>query len=227
MKRFVLLFLGLSVFLAWCSVSTPKDNIIETSYTGGSIQDNSSLGLSWDNKKEDISLHGNVFSGINISWQYSNITNSWDILYYDNIFTIALLEDSTQRSYDVTYSPIASSYIERLWIDNSKDILISIESHNIDDIKWLQWRELSEKELCIPHYEEWIRYQPKTIEKVLWDKKIYITYATFDVSGPDMEPFKNYQSEICFVQDDRIYTITIWDTRDYRKDIVESFRFLQ
>ena len=91
-------------------------------------------------------------------------------------------------------------------------------------IKWPD--HLLDKELCTPHYEEWINYQPKTIEKSLWDKKIYITYATFDVSGPNMEPFKNYQAEICFVQNDRIYTITIGDTKKYRKDIVASFKFL-
>jgi hypothetical protein len=41
-----------------------------------------------------------------------------------------------------------------------------------------------------------------------------------------MEPFKNYQAEICFVQNDKIYTITIGDTKKYRKDIVEAFKFL-
>lgn len=176
-------------------------------------------------KSQDISLNWTITSWINISWTYSTISNSWEELNYNNKFIINFLENSTKRSYNVTYSPIYSWYTERLWIENNKHSL-SIKSHNLLDIKNMRWSNPLDKGLCTPHYEEWINYKPKTIEKTLWDKKIYITYATFDVSAPDTLPFKNYQAEICFVQDDKIYTITIGDTKQYRKDIVESFRFL-
>jgi len=226
MKKVILLSLALSIFLTWCTLPTEKDDKTETPYSNGSIKNVSSFNLSWKNKEKSVSLYGNILSGINISWKYSGIKNSWNTLYYDNIFAIILLESSQERSYEANYSPIVNKYTERLWIENSENNSISIRNHSIDRIKSLQWKDSLDKELCTPHYEEWINYKPKTIEKILWNKKIYITYATFNVSGPDMEPFKNYQAEICFVQNDRIYTITIGDNKKYRKDIVEAFKFL-
>lgn len=211
------------ILLSWCNLNQPVEkNIIKL--TGNQKTDTI---LSWDTRKQDISIYGDISSGIDISWQYSSIKSSWDVLYYDNIFNIRLFQDAQKRLYDVTYFPIVTWYSEWLWINDLKDNSISIKSHSIIDIISLQWENLNIQDLCMPHYEEWIHYQPKTIEKTIWEKKIYITYSTFDVSGPDMKPFKNYQAEICFVENDRIYTISIGDIKNYRKDIVDSFNFIK
>lgn len=129
----------------------------------------------------------------------SHIVQSWDIFYYYNIFALRKVIEPSYVNTRVIYA---------------------------NNVKEFKWELISDKEFCTPSYQEWINYQPKITEKVLWSKKIYITYAVFDVSAPDMDPFKNYQAEICFVKDDRVYTISISDQKKYRKDIVESFRFL-
>lgn len=159
----------------------------------------------WGSNPKPLSSNYINQTWIVFSWsnekEINNVIYSWDSLYYKNI-------------YSITTNTILT------WFLNTNEMT----KNQVLSIKWPD--HLLDKELCTPHYEEWINYQPKTIEKSLWDKKIYITYATFDVSGPDMEPFKNYQAEICFVQNDKIYTITIGDTKKYRKDIVEAFKFL-
>jgi hypothetical protein len=224
MKKILLLiiiFYGVTL-LSWCK---PHQSVENKIYLTGNQKINTVL--SWENEKKDISFNWSISSGIKILWPYSNIINSWNILYYNNIFNISLFQDSGNRLYYVTYSPIASGYTEALLINNLKDNSISIKSHSINDIISFQWKNLTMQEICTPYYEEWIRYQPETTEKIIWSKKIYLTYATFDVSGPDMEPFKNFQAEICFVQEDRVYNIFIGDIKSYRKDIVDSFNFIE
>ena len=216
MKYQFLILILTSLMMWWCNQNENyKDNY---KFSSGSQQ---SIVLKEKSQPKDVFLNWLVISWINISWWYSNISNSWEQLLYDDVFTMQLLENSKKRIYTVTFTPWMSWYGERLWIETKLDA-ITISNGFMDTNK------KSIKEICTPIYEEWINYKPKTLELKKWNQIYYLTYARFTLDRFEAsEPQKyNYQSEICFVKNNKKYKITIGDPTHYRKDIVDSLTFL-
>lgn len=251
MKYLLLLILLFSVvILNWCSYDKQKEKrympVPEAGKNSFLLQDKEQesqpkdislnwLISSWNNIEEDnlpIYKEWIIWSFDKILWKHNTLLQSWNTFQYWEKYSFNNLNMYHKWNYNLHYMSELSWYYKS-WYQERFTILNDDLSKNINIAEitrsylyYVKPSNSSDKELCTPSYEEWINYKPKTIEKTLWGKKIYITYATFSVSAPDTKPFKNYQAEICFVQDDKIYTITIGDTKQYRKDIVESFRFL-
>lgn len=189
-----------------------------TNYQTGSVQE--------EDTKKNIYITGSIDSWFNISWQYISIISSWNNILYDQTFKLDVSKSLT-RNYKLTHSPLYSWHAQWLQIHGQvSDIIIS--HLFLSDVASIHNEYLSEIKLCTPSYEEWIRYKPKTHTLTQWNQTYYLTYAKFRLDQFERtDPIEyNYQSEICFIKNDKIYYITISNPTHYRKDIVESLKFL-
>lgn len=206
--KYILFLFVLCCFLSWCSWEKKELTVVPVN-TWSLTQDASK-------KIEEDPFSQWAISGYTIFWKNKHVAISSGYLTYGNTFAVMIPKEFVHWEYN-------NASVERFSVMDSgdKDFI----TFNADSTGW--WRsEMSVKEICTPDYQEWINYKPKTIEKHIWDKAIYITYATFSLSSPDTPPWKNYQAEICFVDNGLMYTLLIWNAKKYRKDIVDSFTFL-
>ena len=160
--------------------------------------------------------------------EYNTLIKSWNTMNYNNIFKINIPEYISQWSYELRYLIGYQNKQDGLWYwekftlgDSNWNFIISISESTYHK----DWN-ISEKEHCMPEYQEWTRSQPETKMYTQDEQNYYITYATFNIDAPDTVSSKNYQSELCFIKNDKIYHLTVWNSEKYRKDIVEWIKFI-
>lgn len=207
MRYIFAILILICIILMWCDRSGLQQRwSIETWWNTQSSQ---------ETIKQETFSAGEI-SGHTVFWKDRNIVISSGYLTYDNTFVIELPQNITKRAYNNDSTE---------WFSLSEDKNINFITYTAWNTGW--WRsEMTIREICTPDYQEWINYKPQTNKIMQDDKEYFITYAIFDISGPDAPPAKNYQAEICFVQNGLRYTLSIGSSKAYRKDIVKSFHFL-
>ena len=164
---------------------------------------------SWNNnEKIDITLHWIIASWINIP--SNNIYVSGNRLIYNNIFSINIPEEwLSQRDF-------FNMYWDTLNITDG-------------DLKSLQINKytLSQNNKCDYNFEEWVKKITKSIKTINW-VKFNLANALFEISWPDIvKPINSWQSFLCFMDGENIYKITVSDDKQFRTDIINSFKFLK
>jgi hypothetical protein len=217
MKYIFSIIFIVSLILWWCNntkdIIKKEDVIIWSWVTSWWVSEINSMW--WDKIITWTLSSGLVIS--NSSW---TILLSWNILFYRNIFSFSLKKDIyTDWTYALLDRIGNSWQVEQLRINDIAYYWMNIYSNDFDQIQSIQ-------EICTPDYQEWINYKPKTVELKKWYQTYYLTYAVFDIAAPDTVPSKNYNADICFVKNNKIYHISIDSPTQHRKDIVDSLTFL-
>jgi len=165
-----------------------------------------------------------------IEWKYNAVIRSWNTIQYGNHIIMNVPQDFSVWMYDLRYKQDfswnnQSDYWERFTMrDYKRKNSLNLSESNI--LYYNYWSGISIQEICTPDYQEWINHKPKTLELKKWNQIYYLTYAIFDITAPDTVPSKNYNADICFVKNNKIYHISIGNPTQYRKDIIDSLTFL-
>ncbi len=190
------------LFLWGCNNQGIKREIIDTK-TGIETKE-----IQNNNEKIDITLHWIIASWINIP--SNNIYVSGNRLIYNNIFSINIPEEwLSQRDF-------FNMYWDTLNITDG-------------DLKSLQINKytLSQNNKCDYNFEEWVKKITKSIKTINW-VKFNLANALFEISWPDIvKPINSWQSFLCFMDGENIYKITVSDDKQFRTDIINSFKFLK
>lgn len=230
MKKII--FWLLLIFLAWCSLDDKKW-IIENNI----VTDSTWSAASWEQNQSPLNpypsyddswelLSGELFW----SWKYSTLTLSGWILNYDNIFTLKIdASDYNHWDYYANQDLLSWTYTE-FWIINT----LNQQRHNVIKIKkpdssmsYILSENASDEEKCSVSRDEW-----QTITKPLKKEQNWQFYYIIEekFSFPSVEEndaeTHNYQINLCFVKDDIVYTIIVWNSDWYKKDIIDSIIFL-
>lgn len=164
----------------------------------------------WNNKvfswNENNIIKWTISSWIIVSWLNGDITNSWNKIFYGTLFNISMPNKADKWEY----------YGNTLYIYNESDWWLSISTEKQNGVNTD----------CTYDYSEWV-ISKSIYTKKIWETDIYYADILFSISSPDTLPSKSWQSFLCFINNNVIYNISVIDSLEYRKDIINSFKFIK
>lgn len=227
MKKII--FLLSVLLLAWCSLDGKKW-VIEENPGDVSV-------VSWEQNTlpaDPYPYHDDSWDLLSweFSWsgKYSTILLSDWILNYDNIFTLQInWNDYNHWDYSANQNLLSWTYTEAWYINTTNQ-----QIHNTINIyqpssslSYILEEDASDEQKCSISRDEW-----QTITKpIKYENNGYVYYSIDEkFTNPIFEEWGkqtyNYQTTLCFIRDDIVYTIIIWNSDGYKTDIKNSLRFL-
>jgi hypothetical protein len=212
MKFFVLFFVGVWCCLTGCSQMSKnivQDNIIPSTWIYSNINSDFEQGI----------FTGNTLSWWLIQWKGYSVEISWGILTYTNLFSISIPENLLIWTNEYQWSEI---------------IRLDFSVNTQPDI-WTQWyfklfvehvparkSSYTNKEKCVSgEYEDGV-ISTITTSKNIKQQEVYLTNINFSAQSKNRD-----QRDVCFINNDIIYTLSIWSYDNvFLQKIVNSFDIL-
>lgn len=230
MKKIISLLLVL--FLTWCTLDDKKwaiENKI--------ITDNTWTIVSWEQNQSAVNPYPSYDDGWELlsgelfwSWKYSTLTLSGWVLNYDNIFTLKIdVSDYNHWDYYANQDLLLWTYREAWFINvqnQQRHNTINISKPD-SSVSYILSEGASDEEKCSVSRDEW-----QTIIKPLMKEQNWQSYYVIEEKfrSPSMEvggsEIHNYQINLCFVKNNVVYTLIVWNSDWYKKDIIDSIQFL-